>query len=320
MKKLLLLPVIAVAFIATPAFTQSNPGSTLTALGNAFTHYHISPIIINPAFAGFDEVHGIQMNIRNQWTGFEGAPKTYGIGYAGPMSKTLGLGINFLAEDIGSQSIFRFQLNYAFRFQLRNVKLAAGFSTDFFTVKEARSVYDNPLYDPGDLKVEDAVDGNRIFDASFGLVSSFSDNTYAGLTLGNLVVAKIGEIGSSETKSDLFRSIILYFGHKFQIEPYNFTLEPSLRVQRLNHQPFHADFNLKGSFINDRIIAGLSYRAGVGGGVGLLLGTNVDVFKLYYSYDISFQEVQQYNNGTHEVTIAFQFGNNRNRFDHSSMQ
>ena len=316
MKKLLLL--ISLFAIVVQMASAQNPGSTVTTLSTVFSHYNISPILINPAYTGFNEVHTLQMNLRNQWTGFDGAPKSYGIGYNGPIGRTLGLGANIMAEDVGSQSVFRFQLNYAFRYQLRNVKLAAGFSTDFYTVKEANSILESPLYESGDPIIEDAIDGNRIFDASLGFWGSFKDNTFVGLTFNNLVVAKIGEIESGDPQGSLFRFVVLTFGHKFDIEPYNFTLEPSMMVQRIKDKPFQADFNLKGSFINDQLIAGLSYRAGLGGAVGLLLGTNIDVFRLYYSYDVSFQNVQSYNGGTHEVTVAFDFSGGKKRFDHGS--
>ncbi len=44
-----------------------------------------------------------------------------------------------------------------------------------------------------------------------------------------------------------------------------------------------------------------------GGAAGLLLGTKLPSFHLYYSYDISFQRFQKFSTGTHEVTLAFSF-------------
>ncbi len=305
MKKLVLL--IAVVFLVKTAYSQEQAA--------VFSHYHLSPILVSPAVAGYNEIHQIQMNIRSQWTGFPEAPKTYAIGYNGPVSKTLGLGASLLSENIGNQTKFRFQLNYAFRYEWDNFKLGAGFSTEFHNIKTANSVLSNPLYDPGDQIIEDAVDGNKIFDAALGFWGTVSDKTFIGLTFSNLVVAKIGDIESGDPQGSFFSFVLVNFGHEFDIEPYSFKIVPSVMVHRIKDKPFQADFNLKGSFIEDRLIAGISYRAGLGGAVGLLLGTNIDVFKLYYSYDVSFQNVQQYNGGTHEVTLAFDFDSGRKRFD-----
>jgi type IX secretion system PorP/SprF family membrane protein len=305
MKKLVLL--ISAVFMMQLAWSQEQ--------AVVFSHYHLSPILISPAVAGYNELHQIQMNIRSQWTGFPESPKSYALGYNGPVSKTLGLGANIMSETLGNQTRFRFQLNYAFRYAWEKFKLGAGFSTEFHTLKIARSVMDNPLYDPGDQIVEDAVDGNKIFDAALGFWGTISDKTFVGVTFPNLVVAKIGDIEAGDPQGAFFSYVILNVGHEFEVQPYGFKLVPSIMVNKIKDKPFQADFNLKGSFIGDKLIAGISYRAGLGGAVGLLLGTNIDVFRLYYSYDMSFQNVQQYNGGTHEVTLAFDLDSGKKRFD-----
>lgn len=282
-----------------------------------FSHYFLNPILVNPSVAGFDDLHKLQMNIRSQWTGFPESPKSYHIGYNGPIGKTLGIGLGLMSENLGNRSNLRFQMNYAFRYGWENVKFAAGFSTEFHTLKVAESVLDNPHYQAGDPIVENAIDGNRVFDASLGFWTEFYENTFVGLSFQNLVVTKIGEIESGDPEGSFLKYVTLNFGHTFDIEEYNFKLTPSVMVQRIKDTPFSADFNIMGSFIDDKLIAGLSYRAGLGGAVGLMLGTNVDVFRIYYSYDVSFQTVQQYNGGTHEVTVAFDFAAGKKKFDRS---
>ena len=305
MKNIFIL--IATVFIIKTANAQEQAA--------VFSHYFLNPILVNPSVAGFDDLHKLQLNIRSQWTGFPESPKSYHIGYNGPIGKTLGVGLGLMSENLGNQSNLRFQMNYAFRYEFKNVKIGAGFSTEFHTIRMAESVMDNPHYQQGDPIVEDAIEGNKIFDASMGFWSQFYENTYVGLSFSNLVVTKIGEIESGDPQGSLFKFVTLNFGHTFDIEQYNFKLTPSLMVQHIKDTPFRADFNIMGSFIDDKLIAGVSYRAGLGGAVGLLLGTNVDVFRIYYSYDVSFQTVQQYNGGTHEVTVAFDFAGGKKKFD-----
>jgi type IX secretion system PorP/SprF family membrane protein len=271
--------------------------------------------MVNPAAAGFDDMHKLQMNIRNQWTGFPESPKSYHIGYNGPIGRTLGVGVGLMSENLGNLTNLRFQMNYAFRYGWENFKFGAGFSTEFHTIKVAESVYDNPFYEEGDVVVEDLVDGNKIFDAALGFWGQFYDNTYIGLSFQNLVVTRIGEIESGESQGSFLEYVNLNFGHTFDIEPYNFKITPSVMVQRIKDTPFRADFNIMGSFIEDKLIMGVSYHAGHGGAVGLLLGTNIDVFRVYYSYDVSFQNVQQYNGGTHEVTVSFNFDGGKKKYD-----
>lgn len=307
MKKLFLLITAFLIIKAAQAQEQSV----------VFSQYYVSPILISPAYAGFNEQHQMQMNMRNQWTGFPDAPKTYALGYNGPIGKTLGLGIGLMSENLGNVNNVRVQLNYAFRYQLKNVKFAAGFSTEFLTQKIANSVFESEFYEEGDILIEDAVNGNKVFDASLGLWSVFKDKTFIGLTFSNLVVAKIGDIVSNDPEGKFFRYAIFHVGHEFDVEPFNFKLKPSIMIHRIYEKDPQVDFNLLGSFIDDKLIAGVSVRTGLGGTTGLLLGTNIDVFRLYYSYDLSFQNVQKYNGGTHEVTVAFNFDSGKKRNDRS---
>ena len=310
MKKLFLLSIIMLVF-SRMAISQEQSA--------VFSHYYISPILLTPAVAGFNENHQIQMDIRSQWTGFPGAPKSYYIGYNGPIGKTLGVGASLMSESLGNMNHLRFQLNYAFRYAFKNVKFAAGFNTEFHTLKLANSVLEADNIDAGDEIINGAVEGNRVFDASLGFWSQFKNNTYVGLTFTNLVVAKIGDIESGDPEGSFFKYAAINFGHEFEIEPYNFTLQPSIMAHRIKGKPFQIDFNLIGSFVNDKLIAGVTYHTGPGDIVGLLLGTNIDVFKLYYSYDVSFQEIQQYNGGTHEITLLFDFAGGKNKIDRWNM-
>ncbi len=283
----------------------------------AFTHYHIAPILMNPAVAGFTGNHKLQMNVRSQWASFPGAPRTYAVGYDGPLSQVLGIGLNVLSENIASTQRLRLQLNYAFRFETGPMKAGIGFSTEFHTVKLARSVMSGQFYQPNDFLVEEAVDGLRIFDAALGAYALFNGQTYVNLAFPNLIVAKISDIESGAPEGSFFRYFAVALGHRIMVDAYNFTIEPSIMMRKMRNVPFQVDFNVLGGFADDKLIAGLSYRSGVGGAVGLLLGTKISAMRLYYSYDVSFQRFQQYNNGSHEITVQFEFPPGKKRFDHS---
>lgn len=282
-----------------------------------FSHYHISPILVNPAVAGFTGKHKLQMNVRSQWAGFPGAPRTYAVGYDGPLSQVLGVGFNVLSENIASTQRLRLQLNYAFRFESGVMKAGIGFSTEFHTVKLANSVMSGQFYQPNDFLIEEAVDGLRIFDAALGAYALFNDQTYINLAFPNLIVAKISDIESGTPEGSFFRYFTVVLGHRVMVDAYNFTIEPSIMMRKMRNVPFQVDFNVVGGFADDKLIAGLSYRSGVGGAVGLLLGTRISAMRLYYSYDVSFQRFQQYNNGSHEITVQFEFEPAKKRFDHS---
>ncbi|WP_367391597.1 PorP/SprF family type IX secretion system membrane protein [Lewinella sp. LCG006] len=272
-----------------------------------FMHYNISPILINPAAAGFDETYNLQFNARMQWTGFEDAPKTFAARYNGPLGRTFGLGVGIFSETAAQMSRSKLQLDYAFRYPVNeDWKLAFGFFTEFQQMRIDGDITDSPFYDPADALLEDLLNGKGQFDAALGIYGTFRENTYGGLTFNNLVSSRLSEIAGVGTSESFFSYYTFNLGHRFELTQQKVSLEPSILLRQIRNAPFQMDLNLKAGFLDEQLIAGLSYRAGLGA-MGILLGTRLTNFNLYYSYDVSFQRFQKYNTGSHEITVALTF-------------
>jgi type IX secretion system PorP/SprF family membrane protein len=272
-----------------------------------FMHYNISPILINPAAAGFDETYNLQFNARMQWTGFEDAPKTFAARYNGPLGRTFGLGVGVFSETAAQMSRSKLQLDYAFRYPVNDDwKLAFGFFTEFQQMRIDGDITDSPFYDPADALLEDLLNGKGQFDAALGIYGTFRENTYGGLTFNNLVSSRLSEIAGVGASESFFSYYTFNLGHRFELTQQKVSLEPSILLRQIRNAPFQMDLNLKAGFLDEQLIAGLSYRAGLGA-MGILLGTRLTNFNLYYSYDVSFQRFQKYNTGSHEITVALKF-------------
>jgi type IX secretion system PorP/SprF family membrane protein len=275
-----------------------------------FMHYNVAPVLVNPAAAGFSEQHDIMFNFRNQWTGFPGAPYTYGLNYNGPIGKTLGVGVNVLSENIASINRLKLQLNYAFRFNVEQVHAAFGFSTEFQNLGLNNDVFNNGFYEAGDQAIDAFESGEQIFDASVGIYTTIrdkftqEDRTFIGLAFPNLILSRLNDIERGTREGAFLKYYVFMIGHKFDVDGSNVTIEPSLMMRQLQNTPLNVDINLKAGFLDDSLITGLSYRAGTGGIVGLLLGTDLNGFRIFYSFDLSFQEFQQFSSGSHEVTLS----------------
>lgn len=272
-----------------------------------FMQYHISPVLINPAAAGFDESHNIHLNMRAQWSGFPDAPKTYTAYYNGPVGKSFGIGAGLLSETAAQLTRLKGQLNFAFKFNVKEtMKLATGFFTEFQQMTVDNEITSGTFFDPADDLLTDILDGKSIFDAALGVRGTIKDNTYFGITFNNLVRSRLDDIaGANSGERGFFSYYTFNAGHTFELLEYNVKLEPSILIRQIRDVPFQMDFNLKASFLKDQLIAGVSYRSL--SAMGILLGTKLSSFRLFYSYDISFQNFQKYNTGSHEVTLAFKF-------------
>lgn len=291
MKKIILF-VISLSFISLTAFAQEQ---------SAFTHYHINPALINPAAAGLSGNHQVFLHARNQWSGFPGAPKTYALSYDGPFGKTFGLGATIYSENISHISQFRAAINYAFRYELDKLKIGFGFSTEFSQMKLDNGVLTDDDY-AGDPNI--AIDGVNQFDASLGFYGMYNEQTFFGIAFPNIIMARLD--GSTASSNDEPEGYYLFnLGHRFKSEEYGFTLEPSILLRRSRNVPFQADINLKGYFLEDKLIGGLSYRGGSRGALGILVGSKFTNFTFHYGFDVSFQKFQQYSSGAHEITLSF---------------
>ena len=270
-----------------------------------FSQYHISPILINPAVAGFEDEHQFQVNARGSWTGFVDAPQNVAGIYNGPVGSSFGVGLGVMTESAAQISKIRGRMNFAFRFPVNDkFKLAAGLTAEYEQMSLDGEFTLNSFFQPGDRVLEDAMVGQGDFDAAVGLYGTYNKNTFGGLVFTDLVQSRLDDIESGDQGS-LLRHFIFHVGHEIEFFDLNFTLTPSLLVRQIKDAPNQVDVNLKAGFLEDQLIAGLSYRSI--GAMGILLGTKLSSFYLYYTYDMSFQQFQEYNTGSHELMMAFTF-------------
>jgi hypothetical protein len=122
-----------------------------------------------------------------------------------------------------------------------------------------------------------------------------------------MIRARIDEVDFVPDDNSFFQYFTFLMGYRFDVSGYDIKLEPSVFMKRLDNIDFQVDMNLKASFLQDQLIGGISYSTGAGDRFGFLIGTQLKAFKLYYSYDVSFEPLQDYANGSHEVTLGFRW-------------
>lgn len=297
MKKILLLAAI-IGIFQYSVFSQEQ---------SVFTHYTINPVLINPAATGFSGNHEAFANVKHTWTDFPGNPKTYALTYHGPVAKTFGLGVSVFSEDVASLSRFRAAINYAFRYKVDKLKFGFGFTTEYSQWSVDNSVRNNPFYQAGDETIEKGIDAINSFDASLGVYGEYNEKTFIGIAFPNIIMARL-DGSRSETVNNFDDGGYYMFnvGHKIDVAE-GVQIEPSLMLRKARHVPFMADINLRGLFLDERLMGGLTYRTGPGDILAIQIGTKQKNFVFYYTFDVAFQGFQNYNNGSHEVTIGVSF-------------
>ncbi len=307
MKKIIIL-LITVAYFGSTSYAQEEA---------VFMHYTFNPVLINPAATGFNpDHHDIFINVRSSWTGFPDAPKTYALSYNGPIGNRLGLGALIYSENVAALTRFRAQLSYAFRFQIKDVNMAFGLSTEWHKMSLSNSISNSDFYEDyiGDMSIEEAMSGNSEFDASVGLYGSFKRKLFFGISSPGLIRNKL----DSEKGGDLFKYVTFNVGGEIELNDSKVKLIPSILLKKVRNVDFQTDLNLIATFLNEQLITGLTYRAGTGGNLGITLGTKYSSLRFVYTYDVYMGDFQKYNGGSHEITINFQFNRAAGNYDRSA--
>jgi len=297
MKKVLF--TLAFALTTLAAFAQEQA---------VYSQYHVFPVLINPGYTGFEGNHQFFANARTSWAGFPGRPNTYTLMYNGPVGDKLALGGGLFSEKAGDMSTTKLMFNYAFRFKIQKAAIGLGLSTEFLNRKADAGLLadDNRLVDRNDATLESLVDGQQIFDASVGAHLLYDERFFLSLALPNTVRTRLDEVVVDENSNEKGGNhYIFQVGYILNVPNQNFKIIPSLTARKLRNAPSQIDINVQGRFLEDKLIAGLTFRPSTDGSAVCLLGTKVNQFALFYSYDLSFSNFQRYNGGSHELTVAY---------------
>ncbi|HRO08069.1 MAG TPA: PorP/SprF family type IX secretion system membrane protein [Saprospiraceae bacterium] len=266
-----------------------------------YTQANLSPQLINPGAYGANMDHNILVNYRNKWSGIDGAPRTITLAYNGAVGNRLGLGVNIMSDKFGELETFKGGVGLSYTIQSESNHVGFGISADY--IKHGLAGLGNAV--PGDPIVNGALEGAEYFEASFGVYGVYLNKLTYGLVLPSLINARISDIDVESPSREL--GFILQFGYKVVVHP-DISLTPNIIMKKLNNVPTHIDLNLNFGFLQDKLLAGVNYTLGADKRLGFLLGTKIDKFNFYYSYNTSSHIIQDYNNGSHELTIGVNFG------------
>ncbi|HMW37961.1 MAG TPA: PorP/SprF family type IX secretion system membrane protein [Saprospiraceae bacterium] len=279
-----------------------------------YTQYHINPILINPAYTGFEGQSQILFNFRNHWAGFDGSPKGLTLGINGSPVNNMGLGGIIYSEKFGVANRFSGQLNYAYNFKTGpDTKMSLGLSGSYIRYSLDNSAFTDPNHNQGDPVINKAIDGENYFAADLGYWAEFANKYRLGITLPHVVLANLGNTASDSTKPF---NLIAFLGARWNVPSYRLVLEPSVCVRKISDVPFGTDLNVLAKLLEDRLFLGFTYSFGPSDNrTSFLGGVRVNQFKFIYSYDQTYQTFQTFSRGSHELTLSFDLGRSSKKME-----
>lgn len=302
MRKILIVLSFALAF---PVLAQQDP---------QYSQYQFNQMIINPAYAGSKDALSGVVDVRRQWSGFDGAPSTQSFSFHGPLKKKrIGLGLSAYNDAIGPKRVTAAYGNISYILPLSS-KLKLSFGIRAGVVNYVFDFNKMNYKDPGETNAVSNIAANKLkpdFDAGLYLKSN---SFYAGISATHLNSAYIyndkisyTNVSGSQVEYDLTYKLNTHiFGiisKGFLIND-NLVINPTL-IYKGTKAVNNVDANLN-FLIKQRLWLGVFYRSDAT--VGALVQVYVTkVIKVGYAFDTGISRVQKRLGNGHEIMIGFDF-------------
>ena len=269
-----------------------------------FSHIFFDKVKINPAFAGNEGDICVGIINRQQWTGFDGAPKTTAFNANAPLNIggiNSGIGISLMDDRLGFNNNFVGSLQYAYFRNIGTGTLRFGVEGGIYNI-----AFDgNWVTSGGSADTDPAIplekDNSMIFDLAFGMAYTLGD-LYVGLSATHLTKPK-SKFTNSE-QSYLQRHYYLISGYNIQLSGANLDLAPNILIQS-DGASAQITINMIAVY-NKKFWGGVSYRTpdaiDVMAGIELFNG-----IKIGYAYGLNFSKLISTNVGSHEIMLAYCF-------------
>lgn len=266
-----------------------------------YTQYMYNTMTFNPGYTGSREVISAMGLYRTQWVGLEGAPKTMNFSIQSPLGyKGDGIGLNIVSDEVGPTKNTGVTLNYAYTIGAGDdLKISLGISGGFdnFKVDYTKLTTDTDPY-------------------MSGLVNQFSPNVGAGVYLHTYnwyIGASVPKLLRTDHNNDVASSVYTTKSHMYAMAGYVFDINPYLRFKPavlakiVSGAPVAVDMSAN-FLINEKFTLGAGYRwdAAVSALAGFQL---TDGIQIGYAYDYETTRLGNYNSGSHEIFLRFDFLN-----------
>ncbi|MEA3426161.1 MAG: type IX secretion system membrane protein PorP/SprF [Bacteroidota bacterium] len=296
-KRWVVMTVFAVSMLlALSSHAQQQP---------MYSQYMFNMMNINPAYAGSRGVTSMTALFRDQWVNMPGSPKTASVSVdMAVKQKKIGLGLQLYDDRLGVERTMGLNLAYAFRIQTSekgtlSLGLQAGILNYRANYTELSTFQSNdPVF---------SQNVNGILPAAGAGIYYNSDKFYIGASMPALLKTKINNNNVADVSSASGRDLHFFVTSGFVTDiNEDLVLKPSIMIKSASGAPVELDLNMN-LWIKNTIAVGGSYRTG-DAYVGMVEWQMNRQLRFGYAYDKTFSNLGIYNNGTHELMLRLEIG------------
>jgi len=295
-----------------------------------YSQYLYNKFLINPAVAGSDGYTSLSLTAREQWVGYDGAPRTFSFSMQTRLLKKgyqlkstirnkqafrpktdgkVGLGGYVFSDRNGLIQRTGFQFSYAYHMWVQNgtqLSLGLAFTGYQYKIDENAINFEDPNepWLTNDLRrgmfVPDVTFGMYLLNAKYSLGFSAEQLFEASAKIGNKAYKNF----RIERQYYLFGSYDFSYGSSSIFQP-SFLLSMSEQLKPL------ADVGVTYIY-HQEFWTGLAFRTS--GALIANVGVKYQNMFIGYAFDFTLQKIQRITYGTHEITFALKFGDNTRKY------
>jgi type IX secretion system PorP/SprF family membrane protein len=276
-----------------------------------YTQYMNQLLSINPAYAGANGVTTATIIGREQWVGWDGHPSTKTIFAHSPLNDEMGVGGSIVSDQIGVVKNTGIFGDYSFTITYPGERyLALGLKAGVSFYSAALSTIYTGSDETVDPSFEYDVARNFLPNVGVGVYLS-SPDYYLGFSIPKLVSNTISE-EDVETGTISKEELHAFFmgGYVFDVNRI-LKFKPYFMLRVTPNAPISIDLTAQAVLI-EKLWVGVTYR--LGNSFGAMFQVKVsEQLKIGYAYDLTTTDLGEYNSGTHEVMLSFDFSFGRGR-------
>lgn len=277
-------------FVVSKSFSQQDV---------MLTQYSSALQLTNPAYVGTSGRLNVTGIARNQWVGFEGAPKTQVLLINTPFLRhRFGIGFNLIRDEIGPTKNTLIYLNTAYNFQLTGgLRISMGLSGGFNVNRINSASFDQITINDPSINFDNQMKLMPNFGTGIYL---YSQKYYLGISTPKLLTNKYAGMEENNSRGEE-RHYFFIGGYLHEINNL-WKFKPSFSLRMVKGAPISLDVTANAIY-SKKVWFGLTYRHGDGAGA-ILQYQFTDRIRAGYSYDQPFTEMN-YSGGSHEILISY---------------
>jgi type IX secretion system PorP/SprF family membrane protein len=284
--------IVVLTIIVSPLFGQQDPH---------FTQYFDNTLFVNPAYAGSRGMLNMTAMHREQWIGFEGSPRTTTFSIHSPLRyESVGMGMTVVNDQAGpiKQTMFYGDFSYTLKFKKSDRKLSFGLKGGVNLINVATSTLITT--ESNDPKLMQNV--RNTINPNFGIgIYYHTPKFFVGASSPKILESSYDGTSKSNLEKRHYYGIV---GGVFKLDN-DWKLRSTAQIKLTSGAPMSADVSAAAIY-KDKLWFGVMYRldAALGAFVQYQIA---DQFKIGIASDFGTQAIRNYNYGTFELMLSYDF-------------